>query len=152
MKNSRTVAISLIFVGLLAVSTQAQVIPGRWEKAAALSVEMPITVDLKNRDRIQGQFEGLSPSELSLRTHSARAAIPRSEIRRITTRDSDSLANGILIGAGAGIMIPFAANPDADFSAFGVALLVGIAASVGTWVGLGIDAITKEEIVLYQAP
>ena len=154
MKNSRTVAISLILVGLLAVPTRAQVIPGRWEKVAALSVEMPITVDLKNRDRIQGQFEGLSPSELSLRTHSARAAIPRSEIRRITTRDSDSLANGILIGAGAGagIMIPFAANPDADFSALGVAILVGIAASVGTWVGLSIDAITKEEIVLYQAP
>ena len=36
MKDSRTVWISLILVGLLAVPAQAQVIPGRWEKVAAL--------------------------------------------------------------------------------------------------------------------
>ena len=86
MRNSRTVAIVLTLVGLFAVPARAEVIPGRWEKVADLSFETPITVDLKNRDRIEGKFEGLSPSELSLRTHSAQATIPRSEIQRITTR------------------------------------------------------------------
>ena len=36
MRNYRTVAIVLILVGLLSVSAQAQVIPGRWEKIEAL--------------------------------------------------------------------------------------------------------------------
>ena len=50
MRNSRTVVISLILVGLLAVPVQAQVIPGRCEKLAALSFETPITVTSKNGD------------------------------------------------------------------------------------------------------
>ena len=74
MKNSRTAVIVLILVGLLSIPAQAQVIPGRWDKLVALAIETLITVDLKSGDRIEGNFEGLSPSELSLRTGSAQAA------------------------------------------------------------------------------
>ena len=91
MKPYRIQAISLTLAGMRSLPVRAKVIPGRWEKAAAISVETPITVDLKNGDRIKGQFEGLSPSELSLRTHSTQAAIPRSEIHKITTPKLDGL-------------------------------------------------------------
>ena len=121
MRNSRTVAIGLILVGLLAVPAQAQVPPGRWEKVSTLSVKTSINVDFKNGDRIEGKFGGLFPSELSLRTHSATSAIPRSEIQKITTLKPDRLINGTLIGAG-----------------------------IGALVGLSVDAI-KKKVVLYQA-
>ncbi len=65
---------------------------------------MPTTAALKKGDRIQGQFEGLSSSELPLKTHSDQAAVPISEVQRITTRESDSLANGTLVGAAIGAL------------------------------------------------
>ena len=151
MKDSRTVVISLILVGLLAVPARAQVIPGRWEKVAALSFEMPITVDLKNRDRIKGQFEGLSPSELSLRTGSATAAIPRSEIQRITTPKPDRLMNGALIGAGMGVL-PMAIVVSVVDDLAGPAYVVLTGAALGALIGIGIDAIRMEKDVLYQSP
>ena len=102
MKNSRTAVIVLILVGLLSIPGRAQGIPGRWEKVEALKLGPQITVELKNGDRIEGQFEELSPSGLLLRTRSSQAAIPRAEIRRITTRGHDPLTDGILLGAGIG--------------------------------------------------
>ena len=60
MRNSRTVVISLIFVALLAVPAQAQIIPGRWEKVETIKSGPPITVELKNGDQLEGQFEDLS--------------------------------------------------------------------------------------------
>ena len=154
---SRTGAIVLILVILLAVPAQAQVIPGRWEKIDVLSFETPITVDLKNGDRIKGQFEGLSPSELSLRTHSAQAAIPRAEVGRIMMYENDSRVNGTLFGAGVGagigvaIVIIAGSGVQSEFgeTASGFALL---GAGIGALGGWGIDATSRKEIVLYQAP
>ena len=99
MRNLGTVPIVLILIGLLAVPARAQVIPERWEKVGVLSVETPITVDLKNGDRIQGKFEGFSPSEPFLRTPSAQAAIPRSEIQKITKRDGFRMEEDVLYQA-----------------------------------------------------
>ena len=153
MKNSRTAVIVLILVGLLSIPGRAQGIPGRWEKVEALKLGPQITVELKNGDRIKGQFEGLSPSELSLRTHSAQAAIPRAEIRRITTRGHDPLTDGILLGAGigGGIMGAIFGSTE-DISAEGTVFAVLIGAGLGTLIGLGADAIPKGRVVLYQAP
>ena len=154
MRNARVVAIVLILVGLLAVSARARVIPGRWEKIAALAVGTPIAVALKNRDRIERKFEGFSPSELSLRTGSAQAAIPRSDIRRITTRESDSLANGTLIGAGVGtaIMVWMVTNLQPDLETSWAVWLMASGVGGGALIGAGIDALKKTEVVLYQAP
>ena len=102
MRNYRTVAIILILVGLLSVPAQAQVIPGRWEKIEALQLGPQITVGLKNGDRIEGQFEELSSSELLLRTGTAQAGILRAEIQRISTREADRLDEGAILGAGVG--------------------------------------------------
>ena len=61
MKNYRTVAIVLIFLILLPVPAQAQVIPGRWEKVEALEAETVIIVNLKSWDRLEGQFRRAFP-------------------------------------------------------------------------------------------
>ena len=155
MRNFRTVAMVLILVSLLAVPAQAQVIPGSWEKISTLSVETSITVDFKNGDQIKGKFGKLSPSELFLRTGSAQAAIPKADIKRITTRKSDSLMDGPLIGTLIGGVlagiVDILQSPASDPSA----LIETAAAAAGdglkALVGLGIDIIKKKEVVLYQA-
>ena len=159
MKNSRTAVIVLILVGLLSVPAQAQMIPGRWEKVAALKLGPRITVELKSGDRLEGQFEELSPSGLLLRTGSAQAAIPRADIARITTREADRLRNGVLLGAaiggaaiGGGVMAEHAIGPASDLNIFGVAMFALAGTALGAAIGLGIDSIAKKEVVLYQAP
>ena len=153
MKNSRIAVIALILVGVLSVPAQAQVVPGRWEKVQTLPLGSQITLELKSRDRIEGQLEGLSPSELLLKTGSAQASIPRADIERITTR-GDGLLNGVLIGAaiGGGIMAALALPPEHDFSTGGVAILTLAGVGAGALIGLGADAIPKRAGVLYQAP
>ena len=142
---------------LLPVPAQAQVIPGRWEKVESLKSGPQITVELKNGDRIEGQFEELSPSELLLRNGSAQAAIPRASIERITTREDDRLGNGTLRGAliGAGSMASTSLIdllPDIEVNPIGMVLWVAIAAGVGAGISVGIDALKKTKVVLYQAP
>ena len=153
MRNYRTVAIVLILVGLLSVSAQAQVIPGRWEKIEALGVGPPIIVDLKSGDRLEGKFAALFPSELSLRNGSAQAAIPRADIRRITTREPDPLTNGILIGAGIGGGIAGAIGPlSNDWHPGSRVLMALMGAGIGAAIGVGGDALKNTDVVLYQAP
>ena len=113
---------------------------------------MPITVDLKNGDRIKGQFEGPSPSELSLRTHSAQAEVPRSEIQKITIPKLDGLSNGTWIGAGIVGMIAFRQPPASGPLLPIAAAYMGPAAGLGALIDLGVDAIHMGEVVLYQAP
>ena len=134
MRNYRIVAIILILVGQLSVPAQAQVIPGRWEKVEALQLGPQITVGLKNGDRIEGQFEELSPSELLLRTGTAQAAILRAEIQRISTREADRLDEGAILGAGvcAGFALVGHAMSESSLSdktLLGVTLMAGIGAA-----------------------
>ena len=159
MKNYRTVAIVWVLACLLAIPARAQVIPGRWEKVEALKLGSQITMDLKSGDRIEGNFEGLSPSELSLRTGSAQAAIPRSEIQKITARQHDRRWNTTLIGAGIGAGIGFGTvvaraggwEKGEEFAAYGWGLSL-LGAGIGALVAYTGDALIMEEVVLYQAP
>ena len=83
MKSSRTQVFVLLLAGLLAQPVTAGVIPGRWEKVSTLEMTSPITAELKNGDRIRGQFRRLSPSALELRSRAGWAVIPKSDIRTI---------------------------------------------------------------------
>ena len=153
MDNYRTVVIALILVSLLSFPARAQGIPGRWEKVEALKLGSPITVELKNGDRLGGQFEELSPSELLLRTNSAQAAIPRAEIDRIITRGRDDLLNGYLIGTaiGGGTMTAVFWPWSGDWSVWGTAIMGLAGAGLGGLLGIGVDAWTETEVVLYRA-
>ena len=70
MKSCRIQLVSLILAGLVSQPTHAEVIPGRWEKVSDLELGTPITVELKNADQVEGDFEGLSESEVDIETHS----------------------------------------------------------------------------------
>ena len=153
MEKSRIAVIVLIFVVLLSVPAQAQVIPGRWEKVEALQLGPQITVKLKNGARIEGQCEELSSSELLLRTGTAQARIPRADIERITTREADGLAEGAILGTIVGLGFALLGHGLSE-SSFSEKTLLGVAilAGIGAGVGVGIDALKKTEVVLYQAP
>ena len=155
MKFCRTQYVALALVALISLPLQAQVIPGRWEKVSALQVASPITVELKDGDRIKGHYEDLSATDVMLVTHFSRAVIPREDIETITTQPEDGLANGTLIGAGvgAGLMGAWAAVPSYDFNALGVVLMASIGLAIGAGFGAVGDAIVKPmPIVLYEAP
>ena len=114
----------------------------------------PIIVDLKNGNRLEGQLEGLSPSELSLITGSAQAMIPRAEIQRISTREADRLVNGAIIGAGVGVgivLVGHAMTEGRSVTLSGV-VYTAIWAAITAASGVGLDALKKTEVVLYQAP
>ena len=162
MNPFRIQVVSLILAGLISLPAHAEVIPGRWEKVSAMELGTPITVELKNGDRIKGRFRGLAPSALELRSRAGRAVIPKSDTQMITTPSKDGLGNGAGIGAaiGAGLLL----------GAFGVAArtrggvdsatlpgtllaIGGIGTGIGAAIGAAADAATKgEPIVLYKAP
>ena len=156
MKSCRIQILSLILAGLIAQSAHADVIPGRWEKVSALEMASSIMVELKNGDRIKGQFRGLSPSDLELLSPAGRAVIPKAAIQAITTQLRDGLGNGAAIGTAIGAAVG-AAVPLIGTGGDGLALAVlihsALAAGVGAAIGIVADGATKSEaIVVYKAP
>ena len=156
MKTCRIRLLALILAGLTSMPAHAEVIPGRWEKVAALQVTFPITVETKDGDRIKGHFEDLSDTDLILATNFSRAMIPKEDIETITTQPEDGLANGTLIGGGIGVgvvMSALAVKSDHDFDALGMLIMAGIGFGIGAGLGAATDAATKgEAIVVYKAP
>lgn len=164
MKSCRVQVVSLILAGMISLPTRSEVIPGRWEKVSNLDLGMPVTVVLKNGDRVSGEFEGMSGSEVDVETRSARAVIPKADIQSIRTRKTggvgEKAALGAKIGAAVGAGVPligFARSGSGDLNSFGVALIVLGLAGVGTAIGGGLGAVagigTKtEEFLVYEAP
>lgn len=156
MKTCRIRSLALILAGLTSMPAHAEVIPGRWEKVAALQVTFPITVETKDGDRIKGQFEDLSDTDLMLVTNVSRAVIPKEDIETITTQPKDGLADGTLIGGGIGVgvmMSALAVKSDHDLNGLGMLMMAGIGFGIGAGLGVATDAATKGEgIVVYKAP
>lgn len=158
MKSFRSLTISATLAAMLSVSAKAEVIPGRWEKVSSLAVAWPISVELKNGDRIRGNYGGLSESNLSLATNSARAVIPKVDIQTITTRPRDGVASGVKAGAalGAGLVCGIAAAyviAERRAKPMWVLSLTPVGAAVGAGIGAAVDAaLNPRPIVLYIAP
>ena len=153
--SCRIQVVSLMLAGLISMPAHAEVIPGRWEKVSTLEMTSPITVELKNGDQIDGDFESLSESEVELKIHAATARIPKADVRRITTQPKDSLGEGAIIGTfvGAGFMAALSTRPKYDLTARGALYFAAIGAAVGLGIGVVTDAAMKSEgIVVYKAP
>lgn len=157
MQSYRIQAISLALAALISLPLQANVIPGRWEKVSALAVASPITVELKNGDRVKGDFGGLSKSNLTLATRSARAVIPKTDIQTVTIQPRDGLANGLQTGAAVGtafvgaIAAAMVARGQ-GVKAAGVMLLIPAVAAAGAGIGGAVDAaMNARPIKLYEA-
>ena len=162
MKSVRIQIISLILAGLIAQPANASVIPGRWEKVAALEMASSITVNLKNGDRMRGQLRGLSTSSLELLSPAGRAMIPKANIQTVTISSKDRLGDGAGIGTAIGVGLGLGTVGIAALAGGGLdpatvpgllLLAGGIGAGVGAGIGVAADAATKsEDIVLYEAP
>ncbi len=168
MKSCRIQVVSLILIGLISMPAHAEVIPGRWEKVSDLELGTPITVELKNGDRVKGEFAGLFASDVEVGTHFARAVIPKADIQTIATQKKGGTANGArkgtIIGAAAGAgvgaagMMVTLANRDGNEDlgeAQGLFLLFvpAVATGIGTALGIVVGAATKSDaIVVYKAP
>ena len=168
MNSVRIQIVSLILAGLISMPAHGEVIPGRWEKVSALELGTPITVKLKNGDQAEGNFEGLSASDVDVETQSARAVIPKADIQTIATQKKGGTANGArkgaIIGAAAGAgvgaagMMMTLANRDGNEDlgeAQGLFLLFvpAVATGIGTALGIFTGAVTKSDaIVVYKAP
>ena len=163
LKSFRIRAVPLILVGLISLPTHAEVIPGRWEKVAVLDTESPITVELKNGDRIQGQFRGLSSSDLEILSPAGRAVIPKPDVQTVTFPSKDGLGDGAWKGAAIGAAVAFGASliglairgsgGNADDGVLEGLVGVGVSAGIGAGLGIAVDAATRTEgIVLYMAP
>ena len=162
-KSVRIQFVSLILAGLISIPAHGEVIPGRWEKVSALEMASPITLELKNGNRIQGQFRGLSSSDLELLNSAGRAAIPRTDIETITLPAKDGLGDGAWKGAavGAGVvgglsLIGMAINAGEESNteiAIQALALGALVAGIGAGIGVAADAATTpEDIVVYKAP
>ncbi len=164
MKPGRIQIVSLILAGLISMPAHAEVIPGRWEKVSDLELGTPIIVEFKNGDRVEGELEGLSESEVDIETRSARAVVPKVDIQTITTGKQDGGGNGAEVGAtvgaavGAGVsFIGIATSGTVDASGgqllVGTLITIGLATAIGAGIGAAADAGTKSEtIVVYEAP
>lgn len=161
-KSYRIQLVSLILTGLISLPTHAEVIPGRWEKVSALKMAPLIKVELKNGDRISGQFRGLSSSDLEVLNSAGRAWIPRADIQTIILPAKDGLGDGALKGAavGAGVaglsLIGIAFEPSGtrgDLVYQALLLTIPVCVGLGAAIGVVADDATKtEDIVVYKAP
>ena len=155
MESYRMRFVALVLVGLISLPLRAGVIPGRWEKVLVLAVASPITVELKEGDRIKGHYGGLSDTDLTLVNGSSRTVIPKEDIEAITIQPKDDLLNGAFIGAASGGLIlgAVSAKRGFDYNARGQLYLVAIGAAIGLGIGALADAASKPVATeLYRAP
>ena len=155
--NFTFLAILLVVTTLPINSLQAAVVPGRWDKVAALEEGFEIVVTMEGWERIEGVFRGLTEDSLLLtRDEEKDVELPRMGVLKIESRDkpnTDSMVDGALIGAllGAGFSgIGVAVSQDdiPASEAFGV---VALSTGLGAAIGLAGDAAIKSPDVFYKA-
>jgi len=141
---------------------QAEVIPGRWEIVDSLESGTPITIRLKEGDRIECSLKTVNSEALELIDATGQIfTIPKSAVKQILGpgKEKDSNLDGTLWGlalGGAGGAILGAATKkslDAGASAasyVGAVALIG--AGIGALTGYSVDYSLKSRPVIYRAP
>ena len=91
-----------VVFALLTLSTQAAVVPGRWDKVEALEVGTPIVVKLKSGDQFEGVFADLRPGDLVIHATPANERIfARESVKEVRRQErfDDGIGDGLLLGA-----------------------------------------------------
>jgi hypothetical protein len=142
---------------------QADVIPGRWEIVGSLESGTPITIRLKEGDRIECSLKNVGSEALKLIDSTGQVTtIPKSAVDQILgpAEEKDSNLNGTLWGlaiGGAGGTVLGAATRrtlDAGASAASYTAALGIiGAGIGALTGYVVDySAQKSRPVIYRAP
>jgi hypothetical protein len=147
-------------------SLWAEIPRGRWEKVEGLNPGTAVVVKLKAGDRIEGAYRGIASEDVRLSDPTgAEIKLPKSAIQRIETAEKvrDRLANGTLMGAGAGFaaglssMVGFGkavTGSGSIWSDEGKAYILSgglVGACIGAATGALIDSRIKRPEMLYLA-
>jgi hypothetical protein len=143
-------------VALVAVSatSSAQPVASSLDELKGLAIATStVKVTDSTGQEVKGRLIGVSSSELTLRTGDATRTFESSQVRTVRLRKEDSLVNGALIGAAVGgglsslIFLDNECRNDPDCYTY-----VAVNAAIGTFVGIGIDALLHGYRVVYAAP
>ena len=110
-----------------------------------------IVIDARGHE-VRGTIADASPSQLLVRVGRTMHRFSAEDIRTVRVRKDDSLADGAWIGAlvgGGSVAFNFLDNECHDDPACYAA--VGWCAAIGAFAGLGIDALVRDEAVVYSA-
>ncbi|GAB4119700.1 MAG: hypothetical protein Kow001_19080 [Acidobacteriota bacterium] len=137
----------------------AGVIPGRWEKVAALVDGTPVRIELVSRERIEGLFRGLGPGELQMETSAGTQSFPRHDVIRVERLDRlpPPRRRWLIMGAGSGLgfAVPFMdenARLHYEISTAANGLILGVVgAGIGLTASAILDARDRSRAPLYEA-
>jgi hypothetical protein len=148
----------VVLVALLApASGLAQTAADTWTGLDTFRLQT-LYVRVRSGQEVSGKLLVLDPDRLLLLTSGGEQSLPRAEVSRIQTRDS--LKNGALVGAVAGVAMGLVTGGIADCpgrhpggACAGIrvsltAVSVGVHAAIGT----GIDALIRGRSTIYRAP
>ena len=141
----------------MSMSNLESVPPGNWGKVESLSPGEEISVKMLFGDKMQGEYLGLDPDAIRLKTGGKERVYPRKDIAEIRLQNvHDSNQNGVGIGviAGAipmGFLATLATDDGGDAAA---AAVVGgaIGGAIGGLVGYLVDNLHKGSELIYRAP
>jgi hypothetical protein len=144
----------LLFLALVSVSASvsAQTIGEPLRTALTPALTDGIAVD--ERPQTAARISGVSGDAVTIATRSSKPRLALTELRRVRVRQSDSLLNGALIGAGVGVasglLICRATEPWQNCRD-DVGPILGFAA-IGAGAGIAIDALVRPTRTIYQPP
>ncbi len=138
------------------------VVPGRWEKLAAEPVGAEIRIVFRSGEHLEATIQEVAADHIKVLTGDGRQIFAqKSDITRIISgRRHDRVRNGALtgaaIGGGIGVLsliyfLSESGTHDTDaWGTGGVVTMIGFGS--GLFIGAGIDAALKGDLVLYEAP
>ena len=160
--KARTFIMAFAIFALASNTLQADVIPGRWEIVDSLEPGTPITVRLKEGDRIECSLKTVDSEALELIDVTGQEiTIPKSAVKQILgpAKEKDSNLNGTLwglaIGGAGGAVLGAATKESLDSGASASSYIAAVAiigAGLGALTGYTVDYSLKNRPVLYRAP
>jgi hypothetical protein len=153
MRHLFLLSVGFVFLPLISVNAQtSQPATSFAELPRVLPADTPIVLRLVSGEVVQGRVDAVEGARLSIREHDRVRWIGEADIARVDRRTPDSIANGLIIGAGIGASIflkYYSENAlcshNCQFVSGGLAL-VGIGAGVGTV----IDALMVRTTTMYE--
>lgn len=154
------VVMALLFSFLLSPATLlAQTGMSDWSRLNSVTNGTKLSVKLKDGKKMEGTFEAVSDTSLSLTVKKARKELRREDVASVHQVSNKSATTATLIGlgvgAGAGAAIGLAGDASSDgFEKLDNAVAAGVTvlgAGVGALAGFFIGRTGKKRVLLYEA-
>ena len=160
LRGSRSTLVRIVLTAALllcSIPLQGQSTMSDWSKLSSVETGAKLAVKLKNGKTVDGRFNSISDSSLTLKVKGSNQELKRDDIQTIhlVTRKSATKATliGAGVGAGAGALVG-AAGSDSEFDKLDQAVTAGltiIGAGVGALGGYLIGRTGRKRELIYQA-